>query len=71
MLGSGHGRCCGEPQAPVQPNSEALRPPAQVFGGGPVLTANPEPYADFFDVVLLGREPSSMGEAWGKPFKHG
>jgi len=27
-----------------------------VFGGGPVLTANPEPYADFFDVVLLGKE---------------
>ena len=26
----------------------------QVFGGGPVLTANPEPYADFFDVILLG-----------------
>ena len=26
----------------------------QVFGGGPVLTANPEPYADFFDVVLVG-----------------
>lgn len=25
-----------------------------VFGGGPVLTANPEPYAAFFDVVLLG-----------------
>jgi radical SAM superfamily enzyme YgiQ (UPF0313 family) len=25
-----------------------------VFGGGPVLTANPEPYVDFFDVVLLG-----------------
>jgi radical SAM superfamily enzyme YgiQ (UPF0313 family) len=25
-----------------------------VFGGGPVLTANPEPLADFFDVVLLG-----------------
>jgi radical SAM superfamily enzyme YgiQ (UPF0313 family) len=25
-----------------------------VFGGGPVLTANPEPYAEFFDVVLLG-----------------
>ncbi|HTL89647.1 MAG TPA: radical SAM protein, partial [Leptolyngbya sp.] len=25
-----------------------------VFGGGPVLTANPEPYADFFDVFLLG-----------------
>lgn len=25
-----------------------------VFGGGPVLTANPEPLADFFDLVLLG-----------------
>ena len=25
-----------------------------VFGGGPVLTANPEPLAEFFDVVLLG-----------------
>lgn len=25
-----------------------------VFGGGPVLTANPEPFAAFFDVVLLG-----------------
>ncbi|MER3435018.1 MAG: radical SAM protein [Leptolyngbya sp. ERB_1_1] len=25
-----------------------------VFGGGPVLTANPEPFADFFDVFLLG-----------------
>ncbi|GAQ84314.1 radical SAM domain protein [Klebsormidium nitens] len=25
-----------------------------IFGGGPVLTANPEPYADWFDVVLLG-----------------
>lgn len=25
-----------------------------VFGGGPVLTANPEPFADFFDLVLIG-----------------
>jgi radical SAM superfamily enzyme YgiQ (UPF0313 family) len=25
-----------------------------VFGGGPVLTANPEPFADFFDLILLG-----------------
>ena len=25
-----------------------------IFGGGPVLTANPEPFAAFFDVVLLG-----------------
>jgi radical SAM superfamily enzyme YgiQ (UPF0313 family) len=25
-----------------------------VFGGGAVLTANPEPFADFLDVILLG-----------------
>lgn len=25
-----------------------------VFGGGSVLTANPEPFAEFFDVILLG-----------------
>ena len=25
-----------------------------VFGGGAVLTGNPEPFADFFDVILLG-----------------
>lgn len=25
-----------------------------VFGGGPVLTANPEPFAHLFDVILLG-----------------
>ena len=25
-----------------------------VFGGGPVLTANPEPFARFFDVILIG-----------------
>ncbi len=25
-----------------------------IFGGGPVLTANPEPFAPFFDVILLG-----------------
>ncbi|APB33254.1 Fe-S oxidoreductase [Gloeomargarita lithophora Alchichica-D10] len=25
-----------------------------VFGGGPVLSANPEPFANFFDVILLG-----------------
>ena len=25
-----------------------------IFGGGPVLTANPEPFADFFDMILLG-----------------
>ncbi|EKQ70014.1 Fe-S oxidoreductase [Leptolyngbyaceae cyanobacterium JSC-12] len=33
-----------------------------VFGGGPVLTANPEPFADFFDVVLLGDGEWLLGE---------
>jgi radical SAM superfamily enzyme YgiQ (UPF0313 family) len=33
-----------------------------VFGGGPVLTANPEPFADFFDVVLLGDGEQLLGE---------
>jgi len=32
----------------------ALSPAPLIFGGGPVLTANPEPFADFFDVILLG-----------------
>lgn len=27
---------------------------AIVFGGGPVLSANPEPFAEIFDVILLG-----------------
>jgi radical SAM superfamily enzyme YgiQ (UPF0313 family) len=27
---------------------------AIVFGGGPVLSANPEPFADLFDIVLIG-----------------
>ncbi|KAK9806088.1 hypothetical protein WJX72_000754 [[Myrmecia] bisecta] len=31
-----------------------------VFGGGPVLTANPEPFAAFFDVVLLGDGEDSI-----------
>ena len=36
----------------------------QVFGGGPVLTANPEPYSDFLDVVLLGQtDDASVGGA--------
>lgn len=25
-----------------------------VFGGGPVLTANPEPYCEFFDFIIIG-----------------
>lgn len=33
-----------------------------VFGGGPVLTANPEPYADFFDVIVLGDGEEILNE---------
>ena len=33
-----------------------------IFGGGPVLTANPEPFADFFDVILLGDGESVLSE---------
>jgi len=25
-----------------------------IFGGGPVLTTNPEPFADFFDIIVVG-----------------
>ncbi|ABA20210.1 Radical SAM [Trichormus variabilis ATCC 29413] len=32
-----------------------------VFGGGPVLTANPEPFAEFFDVILLGDGENLLG----------
>ncbi|MBF1988374.1 B12-binding domain-containing radical SAM protein [Fischerella thermalis] len=32
-----------------------------VFGGGSVLTANPEPFADFFDVILLGDGENLLG----------
>ncbi|GMH37162.1 hypothetical protein BSKO_05035 [Bryopsis sp. KO-2023] len=33
-----------------------------VFGGGPVLTGNPEPYAAFMDVVLMGDGENLVGE---------
>lgn len=33
-----------------------------IFGGGPVLTANPEPFAEFFDVVLLGDGETLLGD---------
>lgn len=32
-----------------------------IFGGGPVLTANPEPFAEFFDVILLGDGEELLG----------
>jgi radical SAM superfamily enzyme YgiQ (UPF0313 family) len=33
-----------------------------VFGGGPVLTANPEPFAAWFDLVLLGDGEELIGK---------
>ena len=38
---------------PLQTNERDENHPL-IFGGGPTLTANPEPFADFFDVILLG-----------------
>jgi radical SAM superfamily enzyme YgiQ (UPF0313 family) len=40
-------------EIPIRANARDDNHPI-VFGGGPVLTANPEPFADFFDVILLG-----------------
>lgn len=40
-------------EIPIRANARDDHHPI-VFGGGPVLTANPEPFADFFDVILLG-----------------
>ncbi|MGC1308869.1 MAG: radical SAM protein [Phormidesmis sp.] len=40
-------------QIPVRASDRTQAHPL-VFGGGPVLTANPEPFAAFFDLILLG-----------------
>jgi radical SAM superfamily enzyme YgiQ (UPF0313 family) len=40
-------------EVPLRSAARSDRHPL-VFGGGSVLTANPEPLADFFDVILLG-----------------
>lgn len=34
-----------------------------VFGGGPVLSANPEPFADFFDFIIIGDGEEANVEA--------
>ncbi len=33
-----------------------------IFGGGPVMTANPEPFADFFDFIIIGEGEEIAGE---------
>ncbi len=35
-----------------------------IFGGGPVLTANPEPFAEFFDIILLGDAEAIVPVLW-------
>jgi len=48
-------------EIPIRANSRNQNHPL-IFGGGPVLTANPEPYADFFDNILLGDGENLLGD---------
>ena len=48
-------------EIPIRANSRNQNHPL-IFGGGPVLTANPEPYAEFFDVILLGDGENLLGD---------
>ncbi|MGB3535037.1 MAG: radical SAM protein [Microcoleaceae cyanobacterium] len=48
-------------QIPIRANNREAEHPL-IFGGGPVLTANPEPFADFFDVILLGDGENLLGD---------
>lgn len=47
-------------QIPIRNNARSQTDPL-VFGGGSVLTANPEPFADFFDIILLGDGENLLG----------
>jgi radical SAM superfamily enzyme YgiQ (UPF0313 family) len=48
-------------QIPLRSHQRSENHPL-VFGGGPVLTANPEPFADFFDVILLGEGENLLND---------
>lgn len=48
-------------QIPIRANHRSEEHPL-IFGGGPVLTANPEPFADFFDIILLGDGENLLGD---------
>ncbi|AFZ28938.1 Radical SAM domain protein [Gloeocapsa sp. PCC 7428] len=48
-------------EIPIRAKARSSSDPL-VFGGGPVLTANPEPFADFFDVILLGDGENLLGD---------
>ncbi len=47
-------------EIPIRAGSRSDNHPL-VFGGGPVLTANPEPFAEFFDIILLGDGENLLG----------
>jgi radical SAM superfamily enzyme YgiQ (UPF0313 family) len=47
-------------EIPIRADARSEAAPL-VFGGGPVLTANPEPFADFFDIILLGDGENLLG----------
>lgn len=47
-------------QIPIRNHARSQTDPL-VFGGGAVLTANPEPFADFFDIILLGDGENLLG----------
>ncbi len=48
-------------QVPIHSRDRTPSDPL-IFGGGPVLTANPEPFADFFDLILVGDGEELLGE---------
>jgi radical SAM superfamily enzyme YgiQ (UPF0313 family) len=48
-------------QVPIHSSDRTKEHPL-IFGGGPVLTANPEPFADFFDLILVGDGEELLGE---------
>ncbi|MGD1702014.1 B12-binding domain-containing radical SAM protein [Dapis sp. BLCC M229] len=49
-------------EIPIRSKNRSAKNHPIVFGGGPVLTANPEPFADFFDVILLGDGENLLGD---------
>ena len=49
-------------EIPIRTKNRSAKNHPIVFGGGPVLTANPEPFADFFDVILLGDGENLLGD---------
>lgn len=55
-------------QIPIRASERSDGDPI-IFGGGPVLTANPEPFAEFFDVVLLGDGEELLGN-FIEAYKH-